>query len=126
MPYTIQYQEEGYIRLVYEGEARIDDLKDILARGAVLAREHNCLRILSDFRAMTLQLSLYSLYSVAEIQKEVSQELNMPLYNFKRVVVVPQGNYHMFKFFENVAVNRMHKIRIFTEYEDALQWLLED
>ena len=64
MPYTINYDEVGIIRLVYQGHADLKDMKEVIAFGVALAIEKNCFRVLSDFRAMKLQLSVAELFSI--------------------------------------------------------------
>lgn len=125
MPYSINYEEAGFIRLFYEGDANLNDLKDVLAHGVSLAREKNCVRVLSDFRAMKLNLSLIDIFSIPGIQISQSQELNVPFYKYRRAVVVPAGEFEKYKFFEDVAVNRSHIVKIFINPEEAISWLLK-
>ncbi len=123
--HRIYFEEPGYIRLVYEGDAKLTDLKEVLTRGVALAVEKKCFRVLSDFRGMSLKISITQLYWIEEIQQELSRELDVPFHYFKRVVVVPAREYPRYKFFETVAVNRMHRIKVFTDYKQALEWLFD-
>ena len=125
MPYSINYDETGFISLVYEGQANLKDMKAVIASGVSLAIKRNCFRVLSDFRAMKLNLSVMDLFSIPFNQIVQSQELNVPFYKFRRAVVVPAADFENYKFFENVAVNRSHIIKIFVDMEDAISWLLE-
>jgi len=125
MPYTLNYENAGFIRLVYAGEANLNDMKEVIARGVALASEKNCLRILSDFRSMRLNLSIMDLYSIPSLQKSQGILLNSPFYQYKRAVIVPTEDYKKYKFFEDVAVNRAHKIKIFTDEAEAVHWLLQ-
>jgi hypothetical protein len=126
MPYSINYNEAGYIQLVYEGDANLKDLSEVLARGMPLVKEHNCFRVLSDFRTTRLNLSVMSLFSIPENQKILSREMNMPFYKFRRAVVVPERDFEKYRFFETVAVNRSHNVKVFVEPKDAISWLLEE
>jgi hypothetical protein len=125
MPYSINYNEAGYIELIYEGEANVNDLGEVIAKGASLSKEHNCFRVLSDFRAMQLNLSVMSLFSIPENEKMLSRELNAPFYKFRRAVVVPEKDFEKYKFFETVAVNRSHTVKVFVDLGNAVSWLLE-
>ncbi|MEP7135344.1 MAG: hypothetical protein ABI904_10470 [Chloroflexota bacterium] len=125
MSYSINYDEMGFIRLTYEGDANLSDMKEVLSHGALLAAEKSCFRVLSDFRAMKLDLSVMELFRIPENQKEQSRELKMHFAKFRRVVVVPERDFNKYKFFENVAVNRAHRVKIFTDIEEAIEWLLE-
>lgn len=126
MPYTLKYEEAGFISLRYEGNARLADLKEVIAKGAALATEKDCFRVLSDFRGMKLTLSMMDLFSIPDNQATQSRELKVPFYKFRRAVVVPNGEYERFKFFEDVAVNRSHQVKIFIDLEEAISWLLQD
>jgi len=125
MPYTLNYEEAGFIRLFYEGDANLKEMKAVIAQGVALAEEKDCVRVLSDFRAMKLNLSMMDLFSIPRNQISQSKELNIPFYKFRRAVVVPKEDFENYKFFENVAVNRSHQVKIFTDPEDAISWLLQ-
>jgi len=125
MPYTLNYEEAGFIRLFYEGDANLKEMKAVIAQGVALAEEKDCVRVLSDFRAMKLNLSMMDLFSIPRNQISQSKELNIPFYKFRRAVVVPKADFENYKFFENVAVNRSHQVKIFTDPEDAISWLLQ-
>lgn len=125
MPYTLNYEETGFIKLVYEGDAKLNDMKTVIAQGVALALEKDCYRVLSDFRAMNLSLSGIELFSIPDYQVTHSKELNVPFYKFRRAVVVPKEKFEKYKFFENVAVNRSHQIKIFIDPEDAIAWLFQ-
>jgi hypothetical protein len=125
MPYTINYDEVGIIKLVYQGRADLRDMKEVIAYGVALAIEKDCFRVLSDFRAMNLQLSVAELFSIPLNQISQSQELKVPYFKFRRAVVVPEAEFRNYKFVETVAVNRSHQLKIFLDMEDAMSWLLE-
>lgn len=125
MPYTITYNEAGYIILAGEGDARLKDLREAIVSGFPLVKEHNCFRILSDFRQLKLNLSMIDIFTIPSIQSVLSRELNMPFYHFRRAVLVPDHDYDKYKFFENVAVNRSHVVRVFIDEERAVSWLLQ-
>ena len=126
MPYTINYDDLGMIKLVYEGDADLKDLKEVITRGVALAMEKNCFRVLSDFRAMKLHLSVTALFSIPLEQISLSRELRIPYFKFKRAVVVPEKEFENYKFVENVAVNRSHQLKIFLDMQDAISWLLKE
>jgi hypothetical protein len=125
MPYTLTYDETGFIKLFYEGDANLNDMKAIIANGVSLAIEKNCFKVLSDFRTMKLNLSVMDLFSIPKNQIIQSQELNVPFTKFRRAVIVPKEQFDKYKFFENVAVNRAHQIKVFIDLDEAMAWLLQ-
>lgn len=125
MTYKINYDEAGFIRLFYEGDADLRDVREVIAKGVSIAQERNCFRVLSDFRSLNLKLTAADIFSIPLKQIVQSRELDIPYYKFRRTMVVPEADYDKYKFFENVAVNRSHVIKIFTDIEDAISWLLD-
>lgn len=124
MAYNIYYDEKGFIRFQYEGKAELKYLREVIDHGVALAREKDCYRVLSDFQKMTLDLSASDIFSVPIKQILRSHELDVPYYKFRRTMVVPENDFEKYKFFENVAVNRSHVIKIFIDTEEAISWLL--
>jgi hypothetical protein len=125
MPYTIEYEEAGYILLTGEGEARLKDLQEAIVNGRPMVKERHCYRVLSDFRKLHLTLSIMDLFSIPSMQASLAKEFNTPFYRFRRAVLVPPQDYDKYKFFENVAVNRSHVVKVFLEKEQAVSWLLQ-
>jgi hypothetical protein len=74
---------------------------------------------------MKLNLSITTLFAIPERQQSHGAEMNVPYYKFKRAMVVPRAQFEKYKFFETVAVNRAHTIKIFLEMDAATTWLLE-
>ncbi len=124
MSYTFSYEEPGYIKLLYEGDADLGDLREVITQGVSLAVKQNCFRVLSDFRLMRLHLSAMDIFSIPAKQILQAQEMNVQYFKYKRTMVVPAADFESYKFFENVAVNRSHNIKVFTDFDEALAWLL--
>lgn len=124
MAYNIYYDEKGFIRLQYEGKADLRYIREVINHGVAIAKEKNCYRVLSDFQKMTLELSASHIFSIPIKQILQSRELEVPYYKFRRAMVVPEIDFEKYLFFENVAVNRSHVIKIFTDTETAISWLL--
>lgn len=126
MAYVLTYEEAGFLKLVYDGPAKMDDLKEVITAGALLALEKDCFRVLSDFRSMTLDLSVMDLYSIPALQAFLSKDLAVHFSKFRRALLVKPGDYERFKFFETVAINRAHTVMIFVELNDAMKWLMRE
>ena len=125
VPYTITYNEIGYIVLSCSGTARLKDLSEAIVQGAPMVEQYNCYRVLSDFREMKLTLSIMDLFSIPATQAMLSEKLHMRYHWFRRAVLVPEADFEKYKFFENVAVNRFHVVKVFTEKAEAVSWLME-
>lgn len=125
MSYTITYNESGYIVLIGEGSATLKELREAIINGSPLVKERNCFRVLSDFRNLKLGLSIIDIFSIPALQAALSREFDTPLRLFRRAVLVPEQDYDKYKFFENVAVNRSHNVRVFISEERAISWLMQ-
>lgn len=125
MSYTITYNESGYFILVGEGNATLKELREAIISGSPLVKERNCFRVLSDFRNLKLGLSVIDIFSIPALQAALSKEFDTPLRLFRRAVLIPEADYEKYKFFENVAVNRSHIVKIFIDEERAVSWLLQ-
>ena len=124
MSYQVSYEQAGYIKLVYEGDADLRDIREVINRGVSLAMKQNCFRVLSDFRSTYLHLSAMDIFSIPVKQIMQAHEMEVQYFKFKRTMVVPVADFEKYKFFENVAVNRSHNIKVFTGFDEALMWLL--
>lgn len=123
MSYTIKY-DPRIDCIVSSIEGIIDfDLGRDFTRDVVRAfREHNCSRILADFRRATTNLSVLEIDDAAQLVLEMSLESGVPP-SFRRAVVVARDLDDYF-FFQSAAQIRHHNIRVFADIDEAMAWLL--
>ena len=107
------------VRARPEGEAYLEDaeqlIKDIAAAGAGLED----FEVLVDTRSVTGSLSATDLWTLAE-------KLTRFRNNFARktAVLCPMEKFDHSRFFALCAENRGVNIRVFTSYEEAMEWLI--
>src|SRR5688572_21847538 len=107
------------VRARPEGQAYLEDaeqlIRDIAAAGAGLAD----FEVLVDTRRVTGSLSATDLWTLAE-------KLARFRANFARrtAVLCPLERFDHSRFFALCAENRGFNIRVFTSYEEAMEWLI--
>ena len=119
MSYKIKYKkEQGYIAVTVEGNFALSTLKKMAADIAGFTERYNCNRILSDMRHTRLTENTFNIYNMPKIASQAGIEPR-----FKRALVVDElsSDYH---FLETVFVNQGHIVKIFTDINAALHWLL--
>ena len=122
MPYSVAYKLPGMIFLRFEGLLTMQDALDATADVVQMAKEHGCFRVLTDLREATLKLSMVEVYNYPILSAEIASAAGLQVYQFKRAYVTLEGE-KLLPFFENVSINRFHKVKVFYTIESAEQWL---
>ena len=122
MSYTIKY-DPRIDCIVSSIKGIIDfELAGNFTRDAARAiREHNCSRLLGDFRRATTNLSVLEIDDAAQLVLEVSLESGVPP-SFRRAIVVAR-DLEDYSFFQSASRIRHHNIRVFTDIDEAKAWL---
>jgi len=84
--------------------------------------EHGCQRVLCDERELVYGLDTLETFNLAEYEIARADTIF-----WLRVAIVHQPqNRELDTFYENVMVNRGAALRMFTDMEAALAWLMDD
>jgi hypothetical protein len=126
MPHTIEYNDAGYIYVTYEGNFDIEGALELLNHVASSMREHNCYRVLADFRNATMNISTLHIYNLPKLLQNQAVKADISFHHLKRAMIVPALHIENFRFFETVSSNRMQVIRVFQDLDEARAWLLAD
>jgi len=120
MPYKINYQIEGdYISIRVEGDFALSTLKDLAVDVARHIEKHGCNRILNDMRQAKLTKGTIDIYNMPKTAS--TSGIN----NYcKRALVVSEQSSD-FHFLETVFLNQGHNVKMFTDIEEAMSWLLD-
>jgi len=119
MSYRINYnKEEEYIAVTVEGKFALSTLEELAADVARFIKQYNCYRLLNDMRRARLTEDTLDIYNMP---KSATQAGIGP--RFKRALVVSElsSNFH---FLETVFINQGHIVKMFTDIDAALRWLL--
>jgi hypothetical protein len=119
MPYKVYYEEEGdYLSVTVEGDFALSTLKDLAADVAKSIAQYGCNRILNDMRRAKLTTGTIEIYNMPK----TASASGMNSY-CKRALVVREKSSD-FHFLETVFLNQGHNVKMFTDIEEAMSWLL--
>jgi hypothetical protein len=110
--------ETDCIELTIEGAFDMERLRRIAPEVARLSEQRGCRRILNDMSGATITLAISGLYDSPQ-QMDAAGVSRAT----RRALVVPP-DFTQAPFLETVTRNRGHNLRIFTDREQALTWLL--
>jgi len=119
MAYKINYnKEQNYIRVTVDGDFSLSTGKELAADVASFVKRYNCNLVLNDLRHARLTQGTLDIYQMPKITRQVGIETHI-----KRALVVSEVSSD-FHFLETVFINQGHIVKIFTDINAALQWLL--
>ena len=119
MPYEVNYIEgQGYILVSVKGAFALPVLKDLAEDVAKVCQKHKCSRILNDMREARLEKGAFDTVQMPQSAQKAGIERTV-----KRALLVPESSTE-FHFLETVFINRGHVVRIFTDPDEAKEWLL--
>ena len=120
MPYTIHYERErDYIAVTVEGDFELESLKDLAEHVAKVIEKHGCNRILNDMRHAKLVKGTLDIYNMPK----TARASGINTYCKRALVVSEQSS--DFHFLETVFINQGHRVKMFTDIEDAKSWLFD-
>jgi hypothetical protein len=126
MSHTITYNSELHIiESKLQGDMTLGEVQEIVTNIAKMAKEKDCRLIFADFREVTRKLSILQIYELPERIKKIfnSFDINVLLYKRANVVAEDLDDY---VFHETVMVNRRHNEKVFTDIDQAKEWLVEN
>ena len=101
-----------------QGDITIRFLRDYKIEVLNKAQKHDCMCVLNDFRDMELEMTIGEIY---EWQKIIMIEgLD---HKWRRAIVVKDKHMDDVKFYETASVNWGYRVKVFAEFEDAINWL---
>jgi len=122
MPYKLAYAaEHNCIMGQITGQLDEQMIREYIAEMALLLKKHQCTRILSDLRAINDLIFTLTTFQVYMMPNYVSQA-GYPL-GTKRAIVVSGVETENLAFFETVSRNQGQLVAVFTDFDEALEWL---
>lgn len=120
MRYDIKY-DSGSRCVVCKllGPLHLSDLPQYVSDVSALLDMHNCKRVLQDLTEVDFKLSTFEFLDVPKLirEKDVKREV-------KRAIVFAKDA-EDWRFHETVSVNRAERVRVFTDFNQAKQWLTD-
>lgn len=121
MGYELSYDaEKKIIRGRVLGELNPSLVKNMAVDLEKLGRKHKCPRLLNDLREAVISKSLLDIYSMPRVVEQAGMQKS-----FRRAIDVnpPVNDY---RFLEIVSVNEGQEVRVFSDPEEALRWLVAE
>ena len=121
MPFEISYDaEHECVVSVFTGKITMPLVREYIAAVVPVLEEHDCRRVLSDSREATLELSATDILTFPKLADESPITAQC-----RRAVLAPpkKSGYMMY---EALSLIRGHKVRVFTDRDKAMEWLLND
>ena len=119
MPYKIIYEKEGdYISVTVEGDFALSNLKGLAAEIAKSIEQYGSNHILNDMRQAKLTEGTIDIYNMPK----TASSSGIDTYCKRALVVSEQSS--DFHFLETVFLNQGHNVKMFTDIEEAISWLL--
>ena len=125
MSHTVEYDpEENMVIAKVMGKVGLPDLLECIANILRVAKQENCIYILTDLHEATLEVSVSQIFSLSDTIGGMAKEQGMAIHAFKRVFIAAKGQ-DILKLYENASVNRNHNTKLFHDIEEAKSWLRE-
>jgi hypothetical protein len=120
MEWTIDYQEDGVVRVKTTGYADWEQNKKMCEEGLAVGRKHGSHRFLIDQRGIKSVLSVLQVDSLPATLKQIGVTSEDKV----AVVFDPASKLdETFKFFRNTAFLESLSVKLFTDADEAIAWL---
>ena len=124
MAVTIAYSREiDCVVVTYEGEATPEEIQTTIRDALAMAVERQCRRFLVD--ATELEHRGGTLLDTYELPQDFEHFPDIRKY--KDAIILPrrQAEAQDLEFFETISHNRGYNVRVFTDRQSAVDWLME-
>ena len=119
MSYKINYNKDhGYIAVTIEGELTLSTFKELTAEVIGFVERYKCNHILNDLRHARLTGKTFEIYNMPKSARQAGVGSYL-----KRAFVVSELSLDI-HFLETVFLNQGHIVKMFTDINAALNWLL--
>lgn len=124
MSWKISYMEDlKIIKTVYTEPITLEETKEAAMANALLAGEKQTGLFLADCSTFHADAKLADIYELGEFLESLSLKMNI---HVKEAMIEPPNLYNVsrdLQFYENVANNRMIRVKIFRDQDAAISWL---
>ncbi|MEI6765993.1 MAG: hypothetical protein WCM76_10150 [Bacteroidota bacterium] len=124
MAVKICYHEDiKVVETVYVGPFPKDELFNSVTQTLEFALEKNTLLLLGDCKGLSDNGSLVDIYSLAEYYLTIFES-----HKFKEAIILPENKEAAknLKFYETTCINRGFDVKVFSDRESAVSWLISE
>ena len=125
MSHTVEYDpEENMVIAKVMGKVGLPDLLECLENILRVAKQENCVYILTDLHEATLEVSVSQIFNLSDTVGGMAKKQGMAIHEFKRVFIAAKGQ-DILELYENASQKRNHNTKLFYDFEEAKSWLKE-
>ena len=125
MPFTITHDVNNNLLFgKFYGIIDVDVLREYVLKMKNFQNPGDVQRIFTDYREAHFDLSTLQLFHLPEKHDKLLKSFGFNVHRIKRAILYDPKDRDLATFFETVAVNRGHMVKVFTNEEDARAWLL--
>lgn len=126
LSHTVIYNSELHIvESKLQGDMTVGEVEEIVTKIAKIAKEKDCRLIFTDFREVSRKLPMWQIYELPNRLKNIFAAFDINVLVYKRANVVAK-DLDDYIFHENVMVNRGQNEKVFTDIDEAKEWLMEN
>jgi hypothetical protein len=116
-------QDHGVVSTTVSGIVTLVDIKKISEDAYKEAKSNDANRLFSDYRGASLHLSISDIMDLPHTLWNLGRRSN-----FRSAIVysVDSKNKPDYDFFNTRCFNSSHYAKVFTDYDEAYQWLIYD
>jgi len=125
MSYTIEFNSAKKVIIGrVSGVLTIKLLREYTLEVEKFIKKEKSRLILGDYRAAKLPFSTLDVYNLPDEHKIFLHSLGSNIFGYKRALLFDIKYLDLANFFEDVAVNRGQKVKVFQGEPEAINWLL--
>ena len=123
MTHSVEYDAaEKLVMAGITGKVDLAEIREFAVNIIRTAKRENCFRILTDLSKAELNVTVMQTFNLPQDIVEFAVSEGLEIHAFKRAFVASE-NQDVLDFYETVARNRSHHIRLFHDIEEAKTWL---
>ena len=122
MTWKVEYNSQlGFIEIALSGNVSGSDMRESASQAISLSHEHGVTEFLVD---ASKQEKADTITDIHELPQQYAEEGADPVSRVAYIRPISPDQQEIAQFYENVCVNRGWRLRSFTNYRNAIQWLL--
>ncbi len=122
MSHQLRFDAElGIVYIKFEGSQNVETIFKGFSEAILIAESIDAFRVVSDFRAATLQLSTLQIYSLPDALSACKPDSSPWLHKYRHAVVANIDD--DYRFMVTMLNNRSQNAELFESVSDAESWL---